>query len=291
MLLRTSLIALIAFITLCAVVALVLWAGRQRWHAATSEFKARLSATLKPVRVPVYSEQELDGLPAPVARYLRQVLRDGQPTVRRARIEWRGDFNMGHPGADNWKPFSATAHYVVDPPGFVWDARIAMAPVIPVLVRDMFLEGRGSMRGKMAGLITVVDAAQTLQLSTAALQRHLAEAIWFPTALLPSQGVRWEPIDESRSRATLSADGITASVEFHFGADGLVDATTVADRLFDNGKSPPVPRRWRARVLGWREFEGMKLPAQAVAEWVLDSGVYAYWRGMPLALSCDFAQP
>jgi hypothetical protein len=149
----------------------------------------------------------------------------------------------------------------------------------------MFLTGQGSMRGKIAGLITVVDAAQTPQLSTAALQRHLGEAIWFPTALLPSQGVRWEPIDDSRSRATLSSDGVTASVEFHFGADGLVEVAMVPDRLFDNGKSPPVARPWRARVLGWREFEGMKLPAQAVAEWVLDSGVYAYWRGSPVAVT------
>lgn len=279
--LRTSLITLIA---LGAVVASALWAGQRRWNGATSEFKARLGATAKPARVPVYSEQELDGLPVPVARYLRQVLRDGQPTIRRARIEWRGEFNLGQPGANRWKPLKATQDYVVDPPGFVWDARIAMAPVIPVLVRDMFLAGQGSMHGKIAGLITVVDAARTPQWSTAALQRHLGEALWSPTALLPSQGVRWEPIDESRSRATLSAGGVTASVEFHFGADGLVDATMVADRLFDSGKSPPVQRPWRARVLGWREFDGMKLPAQAVAEWVLDSGVYAYWRGLPVTV-------
>lgn len=281
-------ITLIAF---CAVLASALWAGQRRWNGATSAFRASLFATVRPTRVPVYSAKELDGLPPPVARYLRQVLRDGQPLIRRARIEWRGEFNMGQPGADNWKPLEATQDYVIDPPGFVWDARIAMAPAIPVLVRDMFLAGRGSMRGKAAGLITVVDAAQTPQLSTAALQRHLGEAIWFPTALLPSQGVRWETIDESRSRATFSAGDTTASVEFHFGADGLVDAALVADRLFDNGKSPPVPQPWRARVLGWREFEGMRLPAQAVAEWVLDCGVYAYWRGTPVAVSFDFAQP
>jgi hypothetical protein len=286
--LRISLITLIA---LGAVVASALWAGQWRWHGATSAFKARLDATAKPARVPVYSEKQLAGLPVPVARYLRQVLRDGQPMIRRARVEWRGGFNMGQPGADKWKPLEATQVYVVDPPGFVWDARIAMAPVLPVLVRDMFLAGKGSMRGKIAGLITVVDAAQTPQLSMAALQRHLGEAIWFPTALLPSQGVRWEPIDDSRARATLSSGGVTASVEFHFGADGLVDAVMVPDRLFDNGKSPPEPHPWRARVLGWREFEGMKLPAQAVAEWVLDSGVYAYWRGEPVAVTLDFAQP
>jgi hypothetical protein len=284
-------ILLLTFVALCAIVALTLWAGQWRWNGATSEFKARLGATVKPARVPVYSEKELEGLPVPVARYLRQVLRDGQPMIRRTQIEWRGEFNMGQPGADNWKPLLATQEYVIDPPGFVWDARIAMAPAIPVLVRDMFLAGQGSMRGKIAGLVTVIDAAQTPQLSMAALQRHLGEAIWFPTALLPSQGVRWEPINDSRARATLSSGGVTASVEFHFGADGLVDAVIVLDRLFDNGKSSPEPHLWRARVLGWREFEGMKLPAEAVAEWVLDSGVYAYWRGEPVAMILDFSQP
>lgn len=288
MLMRVLLVTLIA---LCAIVAVALWAGPRRWNGATAEFKARLVATAQTTRASVHSDKELMDLPAPVARYLRQVLANGQPTIRSARIDWRGEFNMGQPGADNWKPLQALQESVVDPPGFVWDARVAMAPALPVLVRDMFLAGQGSMRGKVAGWVTVVDAAQTPALSTAALQRHLGEAIWFPTALLPSQGVRWEPIDESRARATLSAGGVTATVEFHFGVDGLVDTVIVPDRLFDNGKNPPVPRLWRARVLGWQESAGMKLPSHAVAEWVLESGIFAYWRGAAVSATYGFAQP
>lgn len=278
---------LITLVALGLILVLALWAGQRRWMRASSAFKARLGAAAQPTRVPVYSEQELDGLPAPVARYLRQVLHDGQPMIHRARIVWRGEFNMGHPEADHWKPFEATQDYTVNPPGFVWDARIAVAPALPALVRDMFLDGKGSMRGKVAGWITVVDAAPTPQLSRAALQRHLAEAVWFPTALLPSQGMCWEAIDDVRARATLSAGDVTAVAEFHFGTDGMVDAILVANRLFDNGRDPAVPRPWQARVLSWREVSGMKLPAQAVAEWELDSGPYAYWRGTASAVSFD----
>jgi hypothetical protein len=284
-------ILLITLLALGAVVVLVLWAGQRRWHGATAQFKASLDTLARPARMRFYCEQELDGLPEPVVRYLRQVLRDGQPMIGRARIQWRGEFNMGQPGADNWKPLQAIQDYVVDPPGFVWDAHIAMAPAIPVLVRDMFLEGRGSMHGKIAGLITVIDAAQTPQLSMAALQRHLGEAIWFPTALLPSQGVRWESIDASRARATLASNGVIASVYFHFDANGLVDFIEVPDRLFDNGKSPPVQRVWRARVQGWRELDGIKVPSDALAEWLLDSGVYAYWRGSAVAVHYNVALP
>lgn len=287
MLLRASLITLV---TLAAVVALALWAGHRRWNGATEALRARLQAKAGPHAVATYSaERELAGLPAPAARYLRQVLREGQPMVRRARIDWRGEFNLGQAGNDNWKPFQATQVYVVDPPGFVWDARIAVAPALDVLVRDMFLDGQGSMLGRVAGWITVVDAARTPQLSTAALQRHLGEALWFPTALLPSQGVRWEPVDDARARATLGAGDTSATVEFRFGADGLVEEVWVAARLFDDGKGRRVLRPWRARVMGWREFEGMKLPARAVAEWMLDAGVHAYWRGAPATVRCDFA--
>jgi hypothetical protein len=282
---------LLALLALCVIVALALWAGPRLWDRATSEFTARLAATSRSACAPVCSDKALEGLPAPVARYLRRVLPAGQPRIRRTWIEWRGEFNLGQAGADNWKAFRARQMYVVDPPGFVWDASIAMAPGLPVLVRDMFLAGQGSMRGKIAGWVTVVDAAETPELARAALQRHLGEAIWFPTALLPSQGVRWEPIDDARARATLSAGGVTATVEFQFGADVLVDAVVVPDRHFDNGRCPPVPRLWRARVLGWRKFDGLELPSYAVAEWLLEDGVHAYWRGAATSVTHDFAQP
>ena len=35
------------------------------------------------------------------------------------------------------------------------------------------------------------------------LMRFLAEAAWYPTALLPSQGVRWQGADERSAFATL----------------------------------------------------------------------------------------
>jgi hypothetical protein len=281
----------LALIALFSIVAIALWVGPRRWNATTSEFKARLAAGTVPTPATIHSDEQLHELPAPVVRYLRQVLAVGQPMIRRARIEWRGEFNMGRPGADNWKAIEAVQEYAINPPGYVWDARVAMVPALPVLVRDTFVAGRGSMHGAIAGWVTVVDAAQTPGLATAALQRHLGEAIWFPTALLPSQGVHWEPIDESRARATLSSGGVTATVEFHFGADGLVDTVLVPDRLFDDGRTPPVSRLWRARVLRWQAFEGMKLPSHAVAEWVLDRGVYAYWRGEVVAVTYSFARP
>jgi hypothetical protein len=38
--------------------------------------------------------------------------------------------------------------------------------------------------------------------------RFLAEAPWYPTTLLPGQGVRWKAIDDSTASATIQ-DGDT----------------------------------------------------------------------------------
>ena len=84
--------------------------------------------------------------------------RHGRIAIRRARISWRGEFNMGTPGHDQWKAFTATQTFVPGAPGFVWDARIAMAPGVPVFVRDAFVDGRAAMTGTVLSLIPVVNA-------------------------------------------------------------------------------------------------------------------------------------
>ena len=65
-------------------------------------------------------------LPAPVARFFRFALRDGQPMIRSARVEQRGHFRTGD-ALSKWQPFAATAHFNAMRPGFVWDGQIAVA--------------------------------------------------------------------------------------------------------------------------------------------------------------------
>jgi len=54
------------------------------------------------------------------------------------------------------------------------------------------------------------------------LHRFLAKAIWSHTALLPSVRPRWSTIDDNRECATLTAHGVTVSLELRFNAAGEV---------------------------------------------------------------------
>lgn len=259
-----------------------------RWRAASDAVRVQLRAESPTKRPAVYSETELANLPIPVSRFFRAVLRDGQRIVSQAHVTWTGEFNMGTPGADRWVAFSAEQDFWPGAPGMVWDARMPMAPGIAVWVRDSLVGARGSLRAAVLGLFTVAESAGTPGMASAALQRYLAEAVWLPTALLPSQGVAWTAIDERRAAATVSAGATTVSVEFRFGDDGRVVSMFVPDRTYDDGRSAPAPQPWQARVLGYTVHEGMTVPTDAVVEWLLPSGTFAYWRARPATIAYEY---
>ncbi|MCU0764772.1 MAG: hypothetical protein MUF32_01795 [Burkholderiaceae bacterium] len=278
---------LIAVAALAALAAAVLIAAGRRWDGATAALRDRLlaGAAAQPGR---FDAASVDALPAPVARYLRAVLRDGQPIPRRVRIDWDGEFNMGRPGSDRWVPFNARQDFVPAAPGFVWDARMRMGG-ITVRVRDGFVDGEGSMLGRLLALVTVVDRRGGEAMAVAALQRCLGEAIWLPAALLPSAGVQWQAIDERHAQATLVAGTTQATLELRFGADGLVESVYAESRTYDDGRNPPSQHPWQARVLRYGQVGGATVPVEAVVEWLLPTGAYAYWRGRPLRIVVDDA--
>ncbi len=172
--------------------------GAWRWGESTKALLARLEAARIPLSVERYGTQELDGLPAPVQRYFRAALKDGQPMITAGRVEHSGTFNMGEK-ADQWKPFTSKQRVIMSRPGFNWDARIMMFPGVPVHVHDAYIAGVGILRGAVFRLIPVVNMPDTPELARGELMRFFAEAAW----LLP-QGAKpyWR--------------GTTTSVAFEF---------------------------------------------------------------------------
>jgi len=220
-----------------------------------------------------FDPDDVEELPAPVRRYFETVLDEGQPHVRVARLEQDGEFRLG--GADaGWKPLEATQHYTVDPPGFVWDATIDVAPLLPARVVDAYAHGEGYLRGKLLSTITVVDVGPDAKMNESELVRYLAETPWFPTALLPAAGVEWEPIDDRSARATLEHDGNEAFVVFHFDDGNLIErVTTERYRQEDDDDAP-----WTGAFRGYEERNGMLIPTDAEVAWDLPAGEVPYWR-------------
>jgi hypothetical protein len=85
-------------------VGLSIW-GERRWAGEVRALqdgleRGRLDGKPGPGSLPTrYDARELEGLPAPVQRYFRAVLKDGQPIITAVTIDIAGTFNMSPTGA------------------------------------------------------------------------------------------------------------------------------------------------------------------------------------------------
>jgi hypothetical protein len=282
----------VSLLTLILVAVLLLGArlyGAHRWNSETQELRARLEAAREPVRPRTVAFGEIEGLPAPVGRYFRTVLRDGQPMVAGVRVRHEGTFNMGESAEDNWKPFTSEQVVVVRRPGFDWNGRVAMAPGLPVRVHDSYAAGEGVLHASVLGLFSVADMRGSGEVAEGELMRFFAEAAWYPTALLPSQGVRWEAAGDRSAHATLTEGDRTVRMLFTFDERGLIDTVRAEARGRAVG-GEVVPTPWRGRFWNYEERGGMLVPIDGEVAWQLPGGEKPYWRGHIAEISYRFAE-
>lgn len=264
-------------VVLAFVVTVAVFAGNHRWRSDTREHLAGIEAARVPMTPTAYDPRELEGLPAPVQRYFRAVLTEGQPLVAAVSIEHTGTFNMGET-TEQWNPFSSTQRVVTRRPGFIWDARIRVAPGMTAHVHDGYIAGEGVLTAKLFGLLTVMEQASTPELAHGELMRFFAEAAWYPTALLPSQGVIWEAIDESQAGARLTDGTVTVELVFQFDAQGLISSVR-SDRRYREVEGVQVATPWQGRFSDYEMQDGMLVPLDGEVEWLPADGPKPYWRG------------
>jgi hypothetical protein len=280
-------ILLVVLVAAVAAAAAIL-SGRHRWESGTNELRARLEAGRRAVGPAPYDARELDGLPAPVQRYFRKVLRDAQPMIAAVTVEHTGTFNMGEK-SDNWKRFASRQRVITQRRGFLWDARVAVVPGIAAYVHDAYVAGEGILHATAFGLVTIMNLRGTRDVAEGELMRFFAEAAWYPTALLPSQGVRWEAVDDSSARATLVDGDITLTMLFTFDDAGLI-ASTRAEARGRLVEGTAVPTPWEGRVWDYEVRSGMLVPLSGEVAWILPEGPKPYWRGRIERLEYEFAR-
>jgi len=212
----------------------------------------------------VYSSQQIKSLPNPVQRYFKYSLPENQPTISYARLKHGGEFRTKPD--QKWMTIKGQEYFTVQKPGFIWLGKVPL-----VSAKDMYYDGKGSLKVRLLSLIKLVDA-RGKEVDQGELLRWLAEAAWFPTALLPSEKLNWEPIDNDSSRAVLSDEGLTVEGVFTFNEQGQI-ALFNTKRYKDNSLES-----WTGHYKDYRDVDGMKIPFSVEVVWNLESGDFSYAR-------------
>ncbi|MEP7100429.1 MAG: DUF6544 family protein [Burkholderiales bacterium] len=251
--------------------------GKRRWSLSTHALHARLAAAQSPPIAARHDRRELEGLPAPVQRYFNAVLEEGQPIVRSVALEQTGSMNLSQTG-EQWRPFTAQQSVTTRTPGFVWNARIKFMPGIAVLVHDSYIARVGILEASVMGVLSLADQQGSGDLARGELIRYFAEAAWYPTALLPSQGVQWSAVDEHTADATLVDGPFSVTMRVGFDATGLIRSSRFEARGMAVGdRSVSMP--WEGCWSDYAKRGGMRVPMSGEAAWLLPRGRKPYWRG------------
>jgi hypothetical protein len=278
------------FVTVLLLLALafagVAFYGSFRWEAGTKKLRDRLDAARVSVEPQVVNFDEINGLPDPVQKYFCKALKEGQSMVTDVSMRHRGTFNLSGT-TEQWKLFTSEQRVVTQRPGFDWNGRISVLPGLPVLVHDAYANGEGMLLASLLGLFSLASIQGKGAIAEGELMRFLAEAAWYPTALLPSQGIRWVAVSDRFAQGTLTDGDVSVTLLFTFNEQNLIE-TVQADARGRTVGDQVIPTPWYGRFWNYKERNGMQIPFEGEVAWVLPEGAKPYWRGSLTEISYQY---
>jgi len=220
----------------------------------------------------VIRQTDFEGLPRPVQNWLQYSQVVGKERIVAART--KHDVTMRLKENQPWLKAQAEQYFRTDEPGFIWAVDIKMAPLVHIVGKDQYIDGRGNMLIKLLSLIPVANASGK-EIDQGTLLRYLSEIMLVPTAAL-SDTIQWEGIDSKSAKATMSYKGVTASGVFTFNEKGEI-LNFVAQRYGDFGGGYQM-ETWCAEITEYREFNGFKVASKGDIIWKFKTGDYHWYH-------------
>lgn len=221
----------------------------------------------------VIAAPDIENLPEPVKKWLIRSGMVGKPDIKVGKLYQHAKMKL-KPEQEDWMSATALQYSTITEPAFIWTANVKMNSLLSFQGRDKFEEGKGEMLIKLNSIINVVNE-KGVKIDEGAMQRYLGEMVWFPSLALSSY-IRWEVIDSTSAKATMEYKGTTGSGIFYFNSDG--DFVKFSALRFMGNKKDSEKHPWVLRVDGYKEFEGIRVPALMSATWELKDGDWTWLR-------------
>jgi len=217
-----------------------------------------------PLENKTYDSSSITDLPEPVQRYFNYALTDGQDYVNSLRLKHSGTFKTAKDR--DWMDIKGEQYFIVNPPGFIWIGKTNAFTAI-----DKYIGGEGDLSVYLFGLVRIVKENGT-EINQAELLRWLGESVWMPTNLLPAENKTWEAIDENSARLNFTYKDLNVYYIVTFDETGRITCLETERYLEDKLTG------WKGEVSNYTMHDGMMVPEDIEASWMLEDGKYTYAR-------------
>ena len=254
---------MIITLTIIGFVIIILLSGRINLSIQFNKEVKELFSQSKNISKKTFSYEQLSGLPEPVQKYFKHVLKDGQPYISYARLTHDGQFKTGQD--KEWMNIKGEQYFTTEKPGFIWKGATTM-----FTARDMYIAYKGRLVVSLFSLYNIVDGKGE-KFNQGELLRWLGESVWFPTNLLPSERLKWFPIDSQTSKLTFNYNGLSL---FYIVTINNIGEITQVETKRDMGEDNL--ETWVGKMSDNKEMNGVSVPRTIEAIWKLEKDDYSY---------------
>ena len=211
-------------------------------------------------------------LPENVRRWLDKAIPSNTPVPNKILNTQVGEMDI----RGKWMPFTAQTATQAQPFSFVWQARFKVMPGVWIKAEDGHNSEKGWGGAKLWSIIPM-GGRDSLEVFKMQLVRSLAELPWNPQFALAIPNLQWQDIDEKTFNVQLKLTDGAVSVSFELNEHDDV-IRTFGKRYYDVPDGF-VEADWHYIFSDHRDFEGVRIPASAVATYNKSEGSWEYWRG------------
>lgn len=247
-------------------------AGGPHLASAFARGLAQAGLPAQPGPTAVVSEATLESLPPPVRRYMRFMGVVGYPRDWSLRARFTARFR---PDRGAWQKCEVLQYDSRLQLARVFYMQLSLKGLLPVTVRDTYVQGRGTMQARAFDAFTVAEGTGS-EIDVGELVTYLNDAILMAPSLLLGPEVTWREVDASSFDVTLRDRALTVSARVWLDERGAPRDFSTTDRFFDMPNGKRVRTEWRTPISGFQDVGGRKLPRQAQAVWQLPDGPFAY---------------
>ncbi|MET3980266.1 hypothetical protein ABIB62_002393 [Mucilaginibacter sp. UYP25] len=133
----------------------------------------------------------------------------------------------------------------------------------------MYISDKGRLVVSLFSLYNIVNG-KGKKFNQGELLRWLAESVWFPTNLLPSESLQWLAMNKNTAKLIFTYRGMCLSYIVSFSNDEITQFQT--SRYMGNEKL----ETWIGKLGAYQKINNIMVPTKIEAIWRLANGDFSY---------------